>query len=374
MSQKLCYTLILPKLTISSKLAQQSITLQDIFSIHPADTNPCHCVSQEGALPEIAALTPTFRRDIKYFELLHESVLRFTPNNVCHHIIIPDEDIALFSGWKSSRLAIHTTRSLLPKGFLSISALSKLIGTLPYAKSLPALRALSRGELFLDIRSPWPPIRGWVLQQILKFAAVGSMNVDAVLMLDSDVVLVNRISSDDLVHGGAVRFYRKPKAILPEMTKHIAWHETARRILGIPERLHTEAADYVPSFLVWDPSIVRAIQKRLEEVNQRDWSRVLARELTVSEWTIYGSYVDHLGTDTNRSFVSSNSLCSSYWDASALNRDNIARFVASVSQSDLAILVQSTSGTSQEIRKEIVETVLSRFARQQEMNETPATT
>ncbi len=325
-------------------------------------------------MPEIAALTPTFRRDIEYFEQLHESVLRFTPSTMIHHIIIPDEDIPLFSRWKSSRLTIHTTSSLLPDGFLSISILSKLLGSLPYAKSVPALRSLSRGELFLDTTRPWPPIRGWILQQILKFAAVGSMNVDAVLMLDSDVVLINRILPDALVRNGVVRFYRKPKAVLPEMVKHIAWHGTARRILGIPEPLPGEMADYISSFLVWDPSIVRAIQKRLEEINHRNWPSVLARELTFSEWTIYGSYVDHLGTDIDRSFVSNNSLCSSYWDANALKREDIAGFVASVSQSDLAILVQSTSKTSQEIRREIFEAVLTRFTRRHQETETPPTT
>ncbi|MFS2153230.1 DUF6492 family protein [Rhizobium sp. Rhizsp42] len=314
-------------------------------------------------MPNIAAFTPTFRRDLACFGELHKSVLRFTPEEVVHHIVVPREDVALFSRWKSSRLVIHTTNEVLPPSFLSVSPLSKALYSVSGLHDIKALKALGRGELFVNLRRPWPPIRGWVLQQIIKFSAVGAMQADAVIMLDSDVVLINEVKPSYLIENGAVRHYRKPNSVSSDMKNHIAWHKGAHRLLGIAPEPGSDFADYVSSFVVWDPAIVRAIQSRIEQVNAASWPSVLASEMRLSEWTIYGAYVDHIGTPRERSFTSDLSLCHSHWDTSALVMGDVERFVESLDSSDLAILVQSTSETSLEVRSKIIAAALEKFGR-----------
>jgi hypothetical protein len=308
-------------------------------------------------MSKLAIVTPTYRPDFEYFRDLHESVLRHAPDDVVHHAIVPAGDVALFAGLSSPRLEVHKTSDFLPRWFVSAGAIAALLRCLPNSSSsfLSRIHSLARSELFVSARRPWLPVRGWVLQQIIKLSAVGVMEADVVLLADSDVVFIRPLDVSDFLRGGAVRFYRLPDGVTPALPRHMAWHESARRLLGLPPPPPDPHPDYVTSFVAWDPAIVRCIQERIAATSGLDWASAIAGEIDVSEWTIYGAYIDHLGRDKDRSFTTSATSCHSYWGTMPLASSDAESFVEAIGPDDVAILIQSKSLTPLDVRRKIAE-------------------
>ena len=93
---------------------------------------------------------------------------------------------------------------------------------------------LSVFNAWVDPRRPYPPIRGWVMQQIVKFGAAAELGVDLLVLADSDVVLVRPVTIDTFRNDGRVRFYRSEGAVDERLPRHLLWHEVARKLLGLP--------------------------------------------------------------------------------------------------------------------------------------------
>ncbi|ETT26991.1 DUF6492 family protein [Rhodococcus aetherivorans] len=301
----------------------------------------------------LAVLTASYRPDFRHFTELHSSVVQYTSDDVVHHVVVPNRDVALFTTIESRRLTVHPIDALLPRSFLSTYPLGSRL------RGIPRMSRVARVEA-LNLLRPWPPVRGWVLQQIVKLAATSRIEANVVLLVDSDVALIRPVGADDFLRGGAVRFYRLPGGITTAMARHAAWRDAANRLLGLDARSSDPSADYVTSFLTWDPRIVRRVGERVREVTGDDWRAAVARELHFSECFLYGTYVDRLGTDADRSFTRSDTLCRSHWGTTPLDRAAAVRFVDSIGPDDVAVHVQSTSRTPPDIRRYVLDAAAER--------------
>lgn len=304
----------------------------------------------------LAVLTPSYRLDFQHFVDLHASVLRHTADDVVHHVVVPNRDVALFAEIGSGRLKVHPVNTYVPRTFLSTYPVSIALRTLP-RMSIPAAKVEA-----INLRRPWPPVRGWVLQQIIKLAVTSRIDADVVLIADSDITLIRPVHVDDFLRGESVRFYRKPGGITTEMTRHSAWHIVANRLLGIDAQPEDATTDYVSSFQAWDPKIVGKLQNRIRDTATDDWRSAIARELHFSEFILYGVYVDRMGTALERSFTSTETLCRSHWDPIPLDRAGADRFVESIGPDDVAIQIQSASHTPADVRRYILAAATERAA------------
>ena len=176
-------------------------------------------------MSRLTVVTPTYEPDFGAFRDLHESVLRFTDDDVMHHAIVPDRDADLFSTIRSRRLTVSVTHDFLQRDYLSVYPFAQAVRRVPGLARLPAVQSV-------NLRRPWPPIRGWILQQVVKLAAAGALDADVVLAVDSDVCFVQHVTVDLFRSRGAVRLYRNVGAVHHDMPQHIGWHATARRLLG----------------------------------------------------------------------------------------------------------------------------------------------
>src|SRR4051794_25344950 len=111
---------------------------------------------------DLAVVTPSFRHDADLFADLHESVLANTAPGVVHHVVVPPSDASLFKQYEGARCRVWTHRDLLPRYCLSV----------PYSSGLT-----------LTLRRPWLPVRGWVVQQLMKIAATAAIEARAVLVV-----------------------------------------------------------------------------------------------------------------------------------------------------------------------------------------------
>src|SRR5688572_6395208 len=197
---------------------------------------------------------------------------------------------------------------------------------------------------------PFPPVRGWILQQVVKLAAVAASEDDVVLLVDSDIEFVRPFTDATFVRNGVVRFYRKPAALDARLPRHVIWHRVAREMLGLPSA-EPPYPDYISSLLAWNPAIVRQMLARVAAMTGRPWTTSIAAHLHFSEWTLYGVFVDNVIGARATSFDSDDSLCHAYWDPAALDRDGAIRFLCGIGAADIAAMISAKSRTPLSVRR-----------------------
>ena len=279
------------------------------------------------SMTQMSLITPSYAPDYQLCVDLHRSVIRFGPETACHDIIVHPEHMRLFGHLAGSRTRIRRKADFLPRSFVYM----------PFS------------DFTVNLWRPFPPVRGWILQQLVKLAAVAGSEDDVVAIVDSDVEFVRPFNDETFVKDGRVRFYRKPGAVDEQLPRHILWHRTARSLLGLPPG-EPPYSDYIASVLVWDPKIVRQMLARVTAVTGRHWATAIAGQLHFSESTLYGVFVDEvLGAPFN-SFSSDDPLCLAYWGKTPLTRKTADQFIRDLKPTDVAAMISAKSGTSPEVR------------------------
>ncbi|GAA2212670.1 DUF6492 family protein [Nonomuraea monospora] len=223
-------------------------------------------------MSKLAVITPSYTQDADLFAQLHRSVLDNTSEDTIHHVFVPPGDRAAFAGFEGPRCHVWVRSELLPRRYLRMPG----------------------ADLYVNYRRPWPPLRGWVMQQTVKIASAGLIDADAMLIVDSDAVLVRPTSAESFSRDGRLCLYRLENGVTAEMKRHVIWHQVARDLLGLPAAPPPPLPDYVTALTFWDPEIVRAMQRRITQVTGRDWLDVFNSQLHVSEFILYGVFVDEV--------------------------------------------------------------------------------
>ncbi|WP_231745466.1 DUF6492 family protein [Arthrobacter sp. EpRS71] len=235
---------------------------------------PDPLIMGDGASPgsDLAVVTPSYLPDRELCSDLNRSVLEMTGPGVIHHIIVPDQDFHAFAGLRGSRTEVHGAREFLPRSFVRAPGFN----------------------VWINAARPWPPVRGWIAQQIIKLAVVARLNADGALLLDSDSVLIRETSLSTFRENGRIALYRAPGAVDDTLPRHRLWHVSARRLLGLKPPPAGDLADYVCWPCLWEPAVVRTMLEHIQNVTGRDWPTAIGGQLHFSEMMLYGLYVDEV--------------------------------------------------------------------------------
>jgi hypothetical protein len=294
----------------------------------------------------LALVTPTYRNDFPLFADLHQSVLFHTEKSVKHYVVVPKDDVGLFAAMAGPRCIIVPEESQYPTHYRNVSAVNHMLRPLPRVP--PHIRIAA-----LNTKRPFRLIRGWVMQQVLKMELSRQLNVDMVLLIDSDVELVRPLNEAMLRRDGRAMLYKRPGAVGINLPRHMQWHATARRLLGLPPA-QFPAPDYVTSFCVWEPDVLRAMLARIEQVTGLPWMDAITGQRTFSEWTLYGIFAEEL-IKYKKEALTESSLCHSYWGDVPLTIESAASFLSGINPDDVAILIQSKTQTSRIVRRAAIE-------------------
>lgn len=275
-------------------------------------------------MSELAVITPTWRPDAGLFADLHRSVLEHTPDGTVHHVIVPAAHKAVFARYAGPRCRIWTHPELLPRRYVRFP-----------------------GGVWLNGVRPWPPVRGWVMQQAAKIAAAATVDADVVLIADSDSVLVRPTSATRLLIDGQPCLYRADGAIHEGMPRHVLWHRVARDLLGLPPAPPPPLPDYVSALGVWDPPVVRAMQARITEVTGRHWLDAFTSQLHISEFIVYGVFVDSL---RERRPATDPELCHTYYESTPLDLDAALAFADNLKPDAIGMMISGNSNTAHGVR------------------------
>lgn len=300
----------------------------------------------------LGLLTPSYRPDVERFRRLHASVLRCAEPTVVHHVVVPSSDVGLFRSIDSPRLRVWAQRDLLPPEVRPTPRLAAVTRSVPFAPNSFNVAATVRGR-------PWRPVRGWILQQLVKLAA-GTIEEDAVVAVDSDVVMLRPFSDEDFVRDGAVRFYSLPDGITPAMERHTAWCRAAYELLGLSLPATGTFPDHVLGMVALDPRLLAGCLARVEEVTGVSWTEAVTHYRHFSEWTLYGTFVRCFAAARDLTFLTDRSPLHAYLGIGPMSEPEEARFVAAFAPDHLGILVQSNTGTEPAAVDRIVARVLER--------------
>ena len=291
--------------------------------------------TEMNKLPEqaMSLVTCSYRPDFSRCAMLCASVDRHVEREHHHYLVVPDRDRRLFRPLESSRRSVVAVQDLLPASYYQLPGLTKW---------------------WLD-SGLWP-VRGWMMQQLTKLSADRLSTSEDILFLDSDIEFIRSFDRARFSRHGALRLHRKPGE--GGQGVHLKWHHAAAELLGLEPQYFGN--DYVAPLTTWRRSSLVALKNRIEARTGKDWQSAIGRLLTVSEYTLYGVFVEHvLGLEEAGHFACAEDLCHCLW----FGKDTDS-FLSRVdySRPPQAVLVQSNIGLEQSAVDQLVQQVRKQLA------------
>jgi len=237
---------------------------------------------------------------------------------VSQFIIVPDRDRQTFAQLESKNRTIISTEEVLPARFIH----------------LPLLR-----KWWLD-NAMWP-LRGWMMQQVTKLCADVVTDCEKIIFVDSDIEFIRPLQHARFVSEGALRLHRKPMQMSEGV--HLKWHHAAAELLGL--RPQYFGSDYIGPLATWRRSNLIQLKRHIEDRLERPWHEAVGRRVTVSEYTLYGVFVEHvLGIQESGHFQNADDLCHCLW-----LEDETEKFLTEFNHKNApqAVLLQSNIGLDQ---------------------------
>ena len=281
-------------------------------------------------MTELAVITPCFRGDAEVFADCHRSVLAFTPPGTVHHVYVPSRDRVMFAAaYEGPRCRIWDRSTLLPRRYVRAPLT----------------------DVYVNVRRPWPPLRGWVMQQTSKIAATGQSDADIVLLIDSDAILVRPVDPQRFIVKGEVCLYREDGGVKAGMKRHVIWHRVAREMLGLPPAPPPPLPDYVGPVAFWAPATVRALQERILAMTAQDWLEAFNSRLHISEFILYGVFVEEIPRADPDKAPTVSDLCHNHYERTPMNFDDAVAFAEQIGAEAIAMMISSKSQTLIEVRR-----------------------
>jgi hypothetical protein len=124
-------------------------------------------------------------------------------------------------------------------------------------------------------------IRPWHRQQIIKLYTPALIDTEFFMVLDPDVFAIHPFTAQTLLPDGRALTYGQPRMREPHL-----WRPSAQLLRQDPH-LDRDGIWWTPAIL--SATLTRALHRRLEELYNQDWMRVLLANYMV-DWTEYTLY------------------------------------------------------------------------------------
>jgi Family of unknown function (DUF6492) len=254
-----------------------------------------------------------------------------------HLIVVDRADLPLFRPLQNNRTTVVATEDLLPL----------------WLRRLHMRKVGLRSNLWIQARGR--PVRGWLVQQLVKFAVAEEVTADVLVHADSDVVLMRPFRTSSVIDGdGRVRLYGRRNAVDETLPNHILWHRAAEKLLGI-RAARIPLTDFITSFVPWKRENAVALLEHIQKNTGRHWLRALAAAWDVSEYTLYGRFATDVLGESAGQYVTSSSLCRDYWEHAPLTSHELEAFLDGINSEEVAVMVTAKAGMEPRDYAEVVE-------------------
>ena len=264
----------------------------------------------------MAFVTVSYAPDRDRCALLCRSLGVLAPS-VEHYIVVDKADRRHFASLENSRTTLLTTEEVVPL----------------WLKRVNTRKLGLRSNLW--VQASGKPVRGWLVQQLVKLAFAEKLTADVLVYADSDVVLMRPFDVSSVLDAdGAVRLFVAPDAIDDACPTTSAGTGT-RSASSVSNTPSLPLPDFITSFVPWRRDNAVALLDHIERTTGRPWLRAIAAAWDVSEYTLYGRFVtDVLGGSGQ--FMAS-SLCRDYWARALLSATELDAFLDSLEPDQIAV-------------------------------------
>lgn len=284
----------------------------------------------------VVFVTPSYRLDRDRCALLNRSL------EVCapwaeQWIVVDRGDLHAFKFLENERTTVVAKEELLPV----------------WVHRLDTLRIGLRSNVWLQARGV--PMRGWLLQQLVKLAIAEHVDADVLVCADSDVVLLRPFAVSSVVdEDNRVLLFARPDHVDGRLPTHVRWHRSAEKLLGI-EAADPPMPDFISSLVPWKRENVLALLEHVEATTGKHWPRALASAWDVSEFTLYGRFAqDVLGAGAGH-FVSATPLCHDYYKHVPLSAAELDSLLDEVGPGEVAVSLTANAGMRPEQYVDVLE-------------------
>lgn len=268
----------------------------------------------------LAIVTPSFAPDFDRCRQLTQSVMEFVDPTTRHYIVVDRRDISLFRALADYRTEIIAVEDVLPCW----------VFRLPWAR-----------RWWLSLKTK--PVRNWILQQVVKLALPQYLHEDILLFVDSDVAFVRPFFGQSFIREGAVRLFRIPGDA--NIKSQHPWHRTAARMLGLPP-VDYFGARYIGNIVSWRRDNVLRLHEHIAQTTGRSWLESALSQWRLSEYILYGVFVDHVLGDAAGHYADSENLCLEYWDDRPMSGDDTKMFLNSIQDHHVAVMISAKARMS----------------------------
>jgi hypothetical protein len=277
-------------------------------------------VSMAHADVSYAIITPSFRTDFEQCRLLTETVLAHVTPKVKHYLTVDRRDGGLFAELGGPRTEILFVEDVVPS----------------WIRRLPMAR-----RWWLSLKTP--PIRNWMLQQIVKLSMAKAIAADVLIFVDSDVFFVRPYDPMSFMQDGKLPLFREYGERLRSDHNH-RWHRVGARLFGLEPR-DEYLTSYVGNVITWRAKNVHLLHDHIEKVTGRSWIESLSRLPVMSEYVLYGMFCEHILKEQSCHYFDPNisSLC--YWKTRMLDVPGLEEFRDALKPEHFAVMISAKSRT-----------------------------
>ncbi|MGL5939680.1 MAG: DUF6492 family protein [Waterburya sp.] len=268
-----------------------------------------------------AIITPSYAPDFLRCKLLCETIEQYSLSPVKHYIIIDQKDWKLFQTLQKPNLEIITVESVLPWWIKKVNLFKN--GWISF-KTLP--------------------LRNWIIQQIVKLSIAKHMTEDVLIFVDSDVAFVRPFDVQRFIQNDQIRLYSQPNEIKPETQPLAKWHEVSNKLLGLPP-VSYPTANHLGNFITWRRENVLKLHQYLEKIHGKNWVEVIANSWDLSEYILYGTFVELILKEESKHYYDSQMVCHDYWQTTPMSELEIKNFFLNLPDEYFAVMISAKSGT-----------------------------
>jgi hypothetical protein len=263
-------------------------------------------------------ITPSFAPDFQRCKLLVESVRDFVTSIEDHVLLVDRRDVPLFRELAGPKTRLIEVESILPR----------------WVMRLPGAR-----RWWLSLKT-WP-IRNWILQQVVKLGVAEHLDADVYMFVDSDVTMIRPFDASEMIQpDGNVRLFRVPGAA--QFESHARWHRTAAKLLGLPSTDYF-GSNYIGNLITWRRDHLLSLYERIQQVTSRPWAEAVCSSLHLSEYILYGVFVEHLLNGRGH-FYTDHAHCHISWDYDISTPKGLQHFFDETRPDHVAVMVSSKAG------------------------------
>jgi len=179
---------------------------------------------------------------------------------------------------------------------------------------------------------------GWIIQQIVKLACNHWVDEGAVVFIDSDLIFIRPF---DLMDLGLTDTTRTLVRITPkdESSKHRSHVDQSRRILSLPPG--SSEHHYMAYPTIWYVDWLKELHNYIQNTANSDWQKAMYTAKHISEYTIYGVFVEEVLKPANLS-IRARPFNIIAWDLASFESTKTRMLNAEDSEDDrISLVIQS---------------------------------